>query len=74
MKVVFIGVHMDQASVEAALDQCLLTDEEMSLMPYGWAAGMADPFPDFEKEEKEEASGHHHHNDTESEDDSDQEA
>lgn len=43
-EVVLIGVQMDQAAVEAALDACLLTDMEMEGMPWEWADTFVDPF------------------------------
>ncbi len=43
-EVVFIGVQMDKVKVEAALDACLLTPDEMDLGPAGWRC-FDDPFP-----------------------------
>lgn len=44
-EIVFIGVHMEQAKVEEALDACLLTEEEMTRMtPGDWAEVFVDPF------------------------------
>ncbi|WHX50474.1 GTP-binding protein [Paenibacillus woosongensis] len=34
-EIVFIGIHMNRAEIEESLDQCLLTEEEMSL---DWAS------------------------------------
>jgi G3E family GTPase len=42
-EIVMIGLDMDRKSVETSLDQCLLTDEEMSM---DWSA-FADPLPLF---------------------------
>ena len=36
-ELVFIGIDMDEAGLRAALDGCLLSDEEMSLGRRGWA-------------------------------------
>jgi G3E family GTPase len=36
-ELVFIGVKMDQARITAALDECLLTDDEMAVGPEAWA-------------------------------------
>jgi G3E family GTPase len=41
-ELVLIGRDLDRAQVEAQLDSCLLTDQEMALGPEGWAA-MDDP-------------------------------
>lgn len=43
-EVVLIGVQMDQAAVERALDACLLTDAELEGMPGEWAEAFVDPF------------------------------
>ncbi|GAB5037263.1 cobalamin synthesis protein p47k [Nannochloropsis oceanica] len=43
-EVVLIGVQMDQAVVEKALDACLLTDKELVRMPWEWAETFVDPF------------------------------
>ncbi len=40
----FIGAGMDRSSIEARLDACLLTDEEMALGPLGWL-DLPDPMP-----------------------------
>ncbi|WP_026675648.1 GTP-binding protein [Alkalihalobacterium bogoriense] len=42
-ELVFIGIDMDQAQIEASLDTCLLTEEELSL---DWAQ-FFDPLPAF---------------------------
>ncbi|UOE94961.1 GTP-binding protein [Alkalihalobacillus sp. LMS39] len=42
-ELVFIGIDMDQAQIEASLDTCLLTEEELSL---DWAQ-FSDPLPAF---------------------------
>lgn len=41
-ELVFIGIGMDEAGLRAALDGCLLSDEEMGLGRRGWAR-FADP-------------------------------
>jgi len=43
-EVVLIGVQMDQAAVERALDACLLTGAELEGMPGEWAEAFVDPF------------------------------
>lgn len=47
-ELVFIGVNMDEVSIRAALDQALLTDDEMALGPERWHA-LHDPFPVWSK-------------------------
>ena len=39
-----IGVRMDQEKVDAALRECLLTDEEARLPPAEWDSAWNDPF------------------------------
>ena len=43
-ELVFIGMEMDQAVIQANLDACLLTDKEMSGGENTWRR-MPDPFP-----------------------------
>ena len=43
-ELVLIGIHMDQAALTAAFDDCLLTDSEMELGISGWKR-LPDPFP-----------------------------
>jgi G3E family GTPase len=43
-ELVFIGIHMDEASLRAKLDACLLTDREMHLGHKEWLK-LPDPFP-----------------------------
>ena len=43
-ELVFIGLDMDRAALEALLDACLLDDAEMAAGPSAWAAWQ-DPFP-----------------------------
>ena len=42
-EIVFIGHRMKRDVIQALLDKCLLTDEEMALGPEGWKETMADP-------------------------------
>jgi G3E family GTPase len=46
-ELVFIGQRMDRAAMERALNDALLTDEEISAGPEAWM-NMKDPFPVFE--------------------------
>ena len=49
-EVVFIGAGMDQSAIEAALNRCLLSDQEMVDGPAAWAA-YRDPFGPWVEEE-----------------------
>jgi G3E family GTPase len=42
-EMVFIGIDLGREEIEAALNACLLTDDEMALGPAGWAS-WEDPF------------------------------
>jgi hypothetical protein len=48
-EIVFIGAHLDEPALRAALDACLLTDAEMAGGPRAWAQ-RGDPFPAWELE------------------------
>ena len=43
-EVVFIGVNMDRAAIEARLNSSLLTEEEMAMPPETWEVLFEDPF------------------------------
>jgi G3E family GTPase len=45
----FIGSGMDREAIVAALDACLLDDEELAAGPLGWAQ-LPDPFPSWQPE------------------------
>jgi G3E family GTPase len=45
-ELVLIGMDMDEQTLRAALDECLLDDDEMALGPAGWSR-FADPFPSW---------------------------
>ncbi len=47
-ELVFIGVNMDEMAIRAALDQALLTDDELVLSPECWHT-FRDPFPAWPK-------------------------
>jgi G3E family GTPase len=49
-EMVFIGIDMAQAEIEATLNGCLLTDEEMQLGPAAWA-NWEDPFGQWQAPE-----------------------
>ena len=46
-ELVIIGADMDHAAVHAALDRCLLTDDEMALGWKGWRK-FSDPFDSWD--------------------------
>lgn len=46
-ELVFIGQAMDEATLRARLEACLLTDAELALGPDGWAA-LPDPFGNWD--------------------------
>ncbi len=46
-ELVFIGQNLDEARMRKALDQCLLTDQEMDLGESGWKR-FPDPFPGWD--------------------------
>jgi G3E family GTPase len=48
-ELVFLGSHLDEAALRAALDACLLTEAEMAGGPRSWAQ-RGDPFPAWEIE------------------------
>jgi G3E family GTPase len=52
-ELVFIGVEMERGEIEASLNACLLTDEEMALGPAGWAQ-WSDPFGEWVNSEDAE--------------------
>lgn len=41
-ELVFIGIGMDQSAIEAALDKCLLTEQELKMYDDNWAT-LPDP-------------------------------
>lgn len=43
-ELVFIGIDIDKAGISAALDACLLTDDEVALGVDGWR-NFGDSFP-----------------------------
>ncbi len=48
LRLVFIGIDMDDVRLYDSLQQCLLTDAEMRLGPAQWR-NFADPFPIWNK-------------------------
>jgi hypothetical protein len=54
-EIVFIGMDMDRPVIESMLEECLLTDEEMSEGPAAWT-GYEDPLPEVEYDKEQAAS------------------
>jgi G3E family GTPase len=48
-ELVLIGIHLDRAAIEMALNQCLLSDDEFAQGPEGWQT-FPDPFPPAEED------------------------
>jgi G3E family GTPase len=55
----FIGSDLDSAALIARLDECLLTDAEMSGGPEAWSA-LPDPFPEWEADDHDHEHDHEH--------------
>ncbi len=47
-ELVFIGQGLDEARIRAALDHCLLTEDELLRGKYYWAT-LPDPFPAWQE-------------------------
>ncbi|CAK9025819.1 COBW domain-containing protein DDB_G0274527 [Durusdinium trenchii] len=58
-EIVCIGIHMDQTAVMAALEECLLTAEELALGPDQWSQ-WEDPWCVEDLDEMENTETHHH--------------
>jgi G3E family GTPase len=58
-ELVCIGSELDHAAVEAELEACLLTDDEMAGGEHGWHE-LPDPFREAWERAMEEACGHDH--------------
>ena len=52
-EIVFIGLDMDRPVIESLLEECLLTDEELSLGPNVWKS-YEDPLPAMDWEDAEQ--------------------
>lgn len=48
-ELVFIGQRMASGEMQASLDSCLLTDDELLAGPSEWIESFEDPFPDWEE-------------------------
>lgn len=46
-------MNLDEVSIRAMLDSCLLTDEEMAWGPEGWVEQIDDPLPPWVGEDEE---------------------
>jgi G3E family GTPase len=55
-EIVIIGTS-ERNDMQARLEACLLTDEEMALGPKGWVMHLEDPFPSWEKIADEDEDG-----------------
>ena len=49
-EIVLIGREMDQEALTAMLDDCLLTDDEISTDEKNWNIQFSDPFPEWKVE------------------------
>jgi len=59
-ELVCIGIHMDETAVKVALEQCLVTDEELALGPDTWSS-WSDPWNCLAQEHGGcDVSGHDH--------------
>lgn len=54
-ELVFIGIELEREEIEARLNGCLLTDEEMALGPEGWSQ-WEDPFGEWVRMAEEDES------------------
>lgn len=61
-ELVLVGEALDHVALVAALDACLLTDEEMAGGATAWQA-MDDPFPDWDDESHDHDHSHVHDHD-----------
>jgi G3E family GTPase len=77
-EIVFIGVQLNRDAVERALDECLLSDEEMALGPEQWKL-WEDPFEEeagfgqFDEEEEDEEEDEDEEEEEEDEDEDEEE-
>jgi G3E family GTPase len=54
-ELVLIGIKMDEATLRAGFDRCLLTDAELALGPKAWKK-LPDPFADWDAESAPQGS------------------
>ncbi len=53
-EIVIIGQDLDEATLRAQLDACLIDPLEMRLGPIGWRRSCLDPLPAWETESNED--------------------
>lgn len=62
-EIVFIGMDLDQGAIERELEECLLTDSELSLEPDAWSR-FDDPLPVYDDDAGSSLNDQDNHNDS----------